>query len=246
MEQFIGTLVGAFLAVLVGFFVAVYHDIATEPVLEVVPNDEPPVTDRRLLEEMTDGDPLRPTGRLVRSPYRHQFLEIKVRQKNGLWPFPTRRPAWRCRVTFDVFRHDGSRAIAERITARWSGSLQPYRTQLVDGRLRPIPDDSLVPLGQTFDVHANAEEKVGVALKYEGFDECWIFSNESYQQRRAWEKPEWKLDMGDYYIAVKLHYQSSLSENRRTWWIRLRNGGKSFDDWSITFVSRPPFSSDKV
>ncbi len=162
LEQFIGTLVGAFLAVLVGFFVAVYHDIATEPVLEVVPNDEPPVTDRRLLEEMTDGDPLRPTGRLVRSPYRHQFLEIKVRQKNGLWPFPTRRPAWRCRVTFDVFRHDGSRAIAERITARWSGSLQPYRTQLVDGRLKPIPDDSLVPLGQTFDVHANAEEKVGV------------------------------------------------------------------------------------
>ncbi len=237
-------LIGAVLGFIASLFVAVFYEFATQPLLEVVPDDDPPKTDRRLLEEVTNDNPPVSTRRLVSAPYRHQFLQLKVRQKKGLWPFPIRRPAWYCRATFDVFRNDGTRAIEERIIARWSGSLQPYRTQLVDGRLRQIPDDSLLPFGQHYDVHPTAEEKIGVALKYEGFDHCWIFSNESYQQQSPWEKPEWKLDPGHYYIAVRLHYQSTLTEPQRTWWILLRNDGKQFCDWGIRIVPTPPFSTD--
>jgi len=220
-------LLGALLGLVGSLAAAIYYDRATQPCLEVIPNDEAPVG-----------------GQRPHADYRHQFLEIKIRQKKAWLLFPLRRPAWRCRVTFDVFRDDGSRAIQERIIGRWSGSLQPYRTQLVNDKLVPIPDDSLLPFGQTFDVHGSSEEKVGVALKYQGFDHCWIFSNESYPQKIPWEKPEWRLESGRYYIAVRLHYDSTLAEPKRTWWILLRNDGKQFSDWGVRIVPRPDFLAD--
>jgi hypothetical protein len=121
--------------------------------------------------------------------------------------------------------------------------LQPYRTQLDAGKLLQIPDTSLLSLGQSFDVHAISPEKISVALKYEGFSHCWIFSNESYTQEVPWENPEWQLGLGEYYLAVCLHYESPFTEPQRTWWLRLRNGGTTFDKWGIEQVQKTPFST---
>lgn len=222
-------LLGALLGFLGSLLAALYYDRATQPYLEVVPDTDPPVT-----------------GNQPHVNFQHQFLEIKVRQRKGLPGFPIRRPAWRCRVTFDVFRDNGTRPIRDRITARWSGSLEPYRTQLTSSNtLVQIPESSMLPLGQSFDVHGTGEEKIGVALKYEGYDHCWIFSNESYQQAIPWEKPEWKLDVGRYYIRAITHYESTLGEHERTWWLLLRNDGKKFSEWGISMVAAPPFAESR-
>ena len=155
----VSALLGALLGAMASLAITFYYDVAIEPFLELLENDDPRVEGKRRLKP------------------RHQFLEVKTRQRKGLCPFGTRRPAWRCRATIDVHRSDGSRAIKDRIIARWSGSLQPFQTS---AHGQQVPDVALIPTGQHLDVHASREEKIGIALKYEGHDKCWIFSNESY------------------------------------------------------------------
>jgi hypothetical protein len=210
----LSALVGALTSLLVSW----YFDQATSPQLEIRADDTP-----------------RQTGQHPGSP-RHQFLQIKVNQTKGSWPFRSRRAALNCRGVIDVFRQDGTRAIAERITARWSGSLQPYRTQVVDQQITQIPDTSLLPLGQRFDVHSYSDEQVGIAVKFEGADDCWIFSNESYLFPR-WQNPSWRLPRGEYLLRFGCYYEA---KHPSTQWFSLRNEGPGFDTWSIELLNRDP------
>lgn len=139
-----GLAISALVGALSSLLVAWYYDHATSPRLELIPDDTP-----------------RQSGQQPDSPTPHQFLQVKIKQVTGHWPFVSRRAAWNCRVIMEVFRPDGNKIIPERITARWSGSLQPYRTQLVGQQLAQIPDTSLFPLSQRFDVHAYSEEQIG-------------------------------------------------------------------------------------
>jgi hypothetical protein len=198
--------------------VTYYYDRATSPSLEVVPDDGPRAPEQR---------PDHP---------RHQFLQIKARQKRASWPFGTRRPAWRTRATMEVFDSAGRREFGS-IVARWSGSLLPYRTQVIGGEPARVPDSSLIPLGQCFDVHSNVEEQIDVAVKYEGRAECWIFSNESYLHD-DWTKPDWKLGCGEYYIQLQLHYESRHGRPA-TQWLVLKNTGRGLEDWSVSLTSAP-------
>jgi hypothetical protein len=206
-------LVSVFASLLVTYL----YDRATSPSLEVVPDGGPRATGPG------------PADR------RHQFLQIKVRQRRAPWPFGTRRPAWRTRATMEVFDCAG-RAVFDSIVARWSGSQQPFRTQVVGGTRAQVPDESLIPLGQCFDVHSNVEEQIDVAVKYEGGAECWIFSNESYFH--AWTKPDWRLDCGEYYIRLQLYYESGQGRPT-TQWLMLKNTGRGFEDWSVSLTSAP-------
>ncbi len=143
-----------------------------------------------------------------------------------------------CRALLDVFNTDGSRAIGQRITARCSGSLEPYSTQVVGEDLSQIPDTSRFPLGQRFDVHSYSHEQVGIAVKFEGGEECWIFSNESYLFPN-WQNPAWKLARGRYYLRCEVYYEALTPA---TQWLLLSNDGNGFDDWSIELVDRGPES----
>lgn len=200
--------------------VAWYYDRGTSPQLEVMPDDGP-----------------RLTGQQPVTNNRHQFLQVKVRQRRGPWPFRARRAAWNCRAIFDVFRQDGSRAVDGSVTARWSGSLQPYRTQIVQGSVAQIPEMALLPVGERFDIHPYSEEQVGVAVKFEAGEDCWIFSNASYLFPR-WQNPNWILPRGTYFIRMSVHYEASKPTIQ---WLLLSNNGPRFEDWGITLVPGPPF-----
>ncbi len=218
LSYIISGLVGA----LASLIVTKYYEIATSPFLEVSGID----------------DSYPPTRRSLDGPI-HKFIEVKVRQKKAYPPFHSRTPAWATVAKLSVHEPDGSRAIQEEITARWSGSPQPYQTQLIqkNGISTPVqvPESSLLSLGERFDVHAFREEKLGIALKYEGYDECWIFSNESYLHN--WENPRWRLPIGDYYIRLELYYRGKPT----TQWLHLANKGKDFDYWAISIINYPPF-----
>jgi hypothetical protein len=212
------TSISAVVGALSSLLVAWYYDRATAPRLEIIPDDTP-----------------RQTGQHPGSP-RHQFLQVKARQVNGRWPFVSRRAAWNCRGIMEVFKPDGNKAISERITARWSGSLQPFRSQVVGQQVAQIPDESLFPFGQRFEVYSYSDEQIALAVKFEGGDDCWIFSNESYLFQ--WRNPSWRLPRGQYFIRFQLYYESKKPTMQ---WISLVNNGSGFGDWSATFVDQVPF-----
>jgi hypothetical protein len=73
--------------------------------------------------------------------------------------------------------------------------------------------------------------------KFEGGEDCWIFSNESYLFHR-WQKPDWRLPRGRYFIKMELFYESKVPA---TQWLSLLNDSAQFEDWSVTFVDGNPF-----
>ena len=210
--------VPALLGAIGSLLVAWYYDYATSPRLKLRPDESPRQTGQRPGEAQ------------------YQFLQIKVKQEKGYWPFVSRRVAWNCRATMEVFTPDGSKPIPGSVTARWSGSLQPYRTQLIGQQLAQIPDSSLFPLGERFDVYSYSEEQIGIAVKFGGGEDCWIFSNESYLY--SWRNPAWQLPRGQYFIRFQLYYESKAPATR---WLSLVNNGDRFEDWSVSLVDRIPF-----
>ena len=102
--------------------------------------------------------------------------------------------------------------------------------------LAQIPDSSLFPLGQRFDVHSYSEEQIGIAVKFEGGKDCWIFSNESYLFA-SWQNPSWRLSLGQYYLRCEVYYETFKPA---TQWLLLSNEGTTLDEWSIELVDRGP------
>ncbi len=205
-------LVGALVGAIGSLLATWYYERATRPSLEIIEDDNPPAADH-----FKD-----------RGWPPHKFLQLKVRQKRGRWLFRTRRPAWATRATMTVHKQDGTRAISEEIVARWSGAPEPLATASLGNQVIQVWDISKLPLGQRFDIHANAEQQLAVAVKFEGERECWIFSNESYPCKR-WQKPEWRLDAGTYTVTLRVFYESGVAVRQ----FRLKNAGTSRNDFVL-------------
>jgi hypothetical protein len=72
------------------------------------------------------------------------------------------------------------------------------------------------------DVHNHEDEALAVAVKLEGEDDCFLFTNESYLFPR-WSNPEWRLGAGKHRLRVTVTYESGRAQ--MDFW--LNNGGRS-------------------
>ena len=55
------------------------------------------------------------------------------------------------------------------------------------------------------DIHAHEDEYISLAVKFDGCENCYIFSNESYLHP-AWCNPSWRLVAGTYRVRVTVYY----------------------------------------
>lgn len=118
----------------------------------------------------------------------------------------TRQSAEGCEVSLTFTREGIIKPPIYRLPARWSGHPEPYRLTPagVSGgqpRLVPMFDHALVPPSYRWDVAPTGRpEEVAVAVRRDG--EAHAFSAESYAYDR-WRKGEWKLEPGNYQVAVR-------------------------------------------
>jgi hypothetical protein len=175
---------------------------------------------------LDDGPPAQ--GQLADRPP-HQFYHLVVKQKAPLLPLTSRRPAWSCHATLEVFNFEGGR-LSEPIYARWPSQPEPLLPQVAGDRVINIIDFARLMSARKSDVHAYEEQKIAVALKYDGAADYCVFSNESYMHN-LWENPAWRFAQGVFRLRVTVYYDGGRSERE----FLVNNSGTRRDSLSLDY-----------
>lgn len=200
-------LIGALLRVLASVVAAIIYDRCTRPLLVIDTADGP-----------------RAQGQAEGAPP-HEFFHVRLRNRPARWPLSGRKPAWSCQATLEVVTHDGASTVLGPIAARWTSLPEPVLAIGFGGAIVHIPDVAQMLTGRRVDVHNHEDQILAVALKFEGDDGCFLFTNESYAFPR-WSRPEWRLPTGRHRLRIALHYDRGRGVN--DFW--LDNGGPRRDD----------------
>jgi hypothetical protein len=207
----IEVLIGFFLGIAASTIAALVFEYSVRPKLEVLIDDA-----------------ARAQGHISGTPP-HEFYHLRVRNLPGRYPFPGRRPAWRVRATLEVFRLDGSRAIAEAIQVRWTSHPEPLVPVVAEGQPTNMLDPAKVIAAGNVDVHGHDDQQFALAVKFEGEEDCFLFNNQSYALPR-WKNPTWRLPPGDYRLCVTVYYERGRLQRD----FGLRNGGPSRDELALS------------
>lgn len=202
-------IVAFFLGVVASAAVVLWYEYSTRPLLRVLLDDTPPAKGH------AEG----------RSP--HAFYHLKVRNEAAVWPLPGRKPAWSCKATIELLDQDGNLTLTEPIIGRWISQPEPLIPVIHEGQVLNIIDPARLIAAQKMDIHCHEDQRISIALKFDGRPDCHLFSNESYYYK--WQNPAWGLGPGDHHLRVTIYYE----RGREVASFRLRNKGLGRDDIEI-------------
>jgi len=213
--EFVSIILGFIFGIIASAIATLMIDYGTKPLLKIFQDDSP----------------IRAQGQNPNHPP-HEFYHLKVSNVSARWPLPGRRPAWACKATIEVFDINGTtRVIPEIIIARWPSQPEPLLPTFNSGHVTNILDPARVLMAQRYDVHNHDNPLLDIAIKYEGNQDCYIFSNESYLYQ-MWQNPNWRLNNGTYKLKIILYYERGPKE----FIFRLRNAGNTRNDLSLEIV----------
>ena len=124
------------------------------------------------------------------------------------------------------------RHIIRKLSARWAGQVEPY--DYIARQINPL----LISLGYTRDIPPTGQpEPISIAIKYEGMDDCWAFTQESFltapdPQGRLWLAGHLRIPRGDYTVQVEVIYSGdTVVDNFR---LSCRGQGLSTEDFDLS------------
>jgi hypothetical protein len=193
------------LGILASGIAALLYDYVTRPLLRVVIDE---------------------SGR-VRSQAQglHEFHHLVVRNQPAPWPFPGRKPAWSAEAHIEVLNTDGTPVIQGPVYARWTSQPEPLIPAVAGTTAVNLIDPAKLITGRKVDVHSHQDQQISLLIKFQGEDQCHIFSNESYPYPR-WQNPTWQIPLGTFRVRVTVFYERGL-ETRE---FHLVNGGPFLED----------------
>ena len=206
MELVLGLLGGFVLGIAASFIAWIVSENWARPLLKI------------------EVDQNRAQGQLANNPP-HEFYHVRVTNLPARRPVPGRRPAWACQATLEVVADDGKFTVLGPIAARWTSLPEPILAVGLPGGIVQVPDVAKMLTARRIDVHNHEEQVLAVALKFEGDDDCFLFTNESYAFPRC-SRPEWRLPRGRHRVRIALHYDRGREVT--DFW--LENNGPRRDD----------------
>ncbi len=189
--------------------VALLYERSTQPDLDIIPDYNE-----------------RSQGKITGNPP-HEFYHVVVINKPSSRLVRIRRPAWSTSAMISVRDEKGQLFIKD-ITARWTSQPEPHIPFLYQNQIVNIIDPARIVYSNRVDVHNHTNQHLPLILKYEGENECYVFSNGSYGYS-MWKKPEWRIPAGNYSIEVRLNYDGGP----KTFIIGLENNGISRNDLNL-------------
>ncbi len=89
------------------------------------------------------------------------------------------------------------------LAGRWSGNPEPYQEKMVNSQVQRLFDPWLVHMGRFKDVVAEGSlEEVAIAVKIQGDDDAFGFTNESYNSDNYFRLPQYRLTKGSYVVTA--------------------------------------------
>jgi hypothetical protein len=206
----IGYIISFCLGLLTSGIIVLLYERGTRPLLKVLPAD---------LSRAQFTNP---------SQTRGEFYHVKVQNQPAMWPLTSRRPAWSCKVTLEILDSVGNRTLAEPIIAKWASQPEPLLPGNDRGNIIRLFDPARLMAARKIDVYNHDDQHLSVAIKYEGQDDCYLFSNESYLYQDLMN-PAWRLARGKYRLRVTVYYEREPSI--QDFW--LRNEGATLNDFIL-------------
>ena len=112
-----------------------------------------------------------------------------------------RHTAMECRskVTYTHMQTGETRGPFE---TKWASRVNPIRVEL-DSSNRPVPlvDETLIQQAKLEAIPPGAERALDIAVKFDGEDEAYIWTPESYYGRK---NPKYELKQGKYRVKVRI------------------------------------------
>jgi hypothetical protein len=118
---------------------------------------------------------------------------------------PGLRPAWSCSASIEVVASADSPAIGP-IPARWISHPEPLLVVSTGASPTLIPDVARMISGRRVDVHPHDPQQLSLLVKFEGENDCFLFTNESYASER-WSNPAWRLGLGEHRLRVAVAFE---------------------------------------
>jgi hypothetical protein len=162
----------------------------------------------------------------------HEFYHLTIRNLPAWWPFPGRRPAWSCKASIEAFNPDGSPAVSDPVPGRWTSQPEPLLPVIRGDAPANLLDPARLMQARKVDIHNHEDQRLSVALKFEGEPACHLFSNESYRFPK-WQNPEWCLGPGTYRLRVSVFYETGCAHAD----FELANLGLSCNDVRLVRVT---------
>lgn len=159
---------------------------------------------------------------VARDPVPWHFATVGIRNAPPPRWFPVARlPALSSRVSVAFWQNGDNLAVGP-VPARWSARSEPIRSYPVaqgDGfGLVQIPAAELLPDTYEYDLLAGGRwEEVAVAVLLD--DGAFAWGAESYFHN--WRNPDWKLDRGEYDVAVTVEH----------------SGGRDTESFTLRYLS---------
>jgi hypothetical protein len=115
---------------------------------------------------------------------------------------------------------------------RWTSQPEPLIPVVSYGAAASLMDPAKLVTGRKVDVHSHEDEQISLVIKFQGEDQCHIFSNESYPYSR-WQNPTWRIPVGTFKVRATVFYESG----REIADFKLVNRGPDLDDVQLTVCS---------
>jgi hypothetical protein len=163
----------------------------------------------------------------------HEFYNLVVRNRPTISFLRLQRPAWSCRATVEVVADDAGSGRIGPIGARWTSHPEPLAVVGTATGVVAVPDVVRILAAQRVDIHGQEDQEMSVAVKHEGKDGCYLFTNESYGFA-DWSRPEWRIGIGRHRLRVRLRYEKGVIESH--FW--LYNRGKGRNDVTLEPIAR--------
>jgi hypothetical protein len=162
------------------------------------------------------------------------FYHVMVKNIPTFWPTVfIRRPAWSCQAKIEVLDSDGKTTLLEPILARWSSQPEPITTLSIGNSIIILPDVAKIIAGRKIDIHSHDPQMLCIAIKFDGSEDCYLFSNESYLHQN--QNPSWKLGKGNYRLRVTLFYE----QGNLPYDFEFQNWGPNWNDVNIKLLESP-------
>lgn len=150
----------------------------------------------------------------------------------------SRSAALQCRGVITFHNVDGQRFFANEMPVRFAHSAQPLPMEVVIGNTHGIVVDPLrLTADSRIDVYPGESTPLDVAVKFDGEDVAYGWSNLSYVSNPPWRHPDWRLPQGRFLISVTVFSSGQKCEGL----FRLLNQGGPRD-----FRLEPALPGDKV
>jgi len=186
------TAVGAFVGAVLSLLISVVIEYQRKPKLHFTIED-PPVDEKYQSAPASD-------ARFVR-------VQLWNKAMPGTLRWLGRDAAMHCSGEIQFYHlDDGAPVFSKPMPARWAGSDEPVSAQvLANGQMAQLFDPAKYAAASRRNCYPGSKETLDVAAKFDGDDECYGWSNETYLPGKGWRNNDWRIPKGRYLVRIVVY-----------------------------------------